>query len=828
MEQNRNNPEFEAFLEEVRRKLPEYLQRHGVSIDDKGWFRCINPTHEDKNPSSHFVQADDLTHPTRFKCFGCGAAGDIFTAATFFERKPTEGKGWLVDNVYYLAELFEVPHEKIELTEEDLLLLKQQRLYTDAAAALDELCEQNPAYYANAEARGIWRSTCKAFGIGSVPFPVLLADLEARGWEEHFVRSAGIDETHFHERFLTFTLKNMHGSVMGFDRRYMDWDREKEKAFRNAGKRYPPKYQATSQKRCRLIQKEVLLLNIHWARERPLCRLDVFEGFTDFYTAVQAGHRCCTAVCGSHLTEYMVHVMRQCGFSHVNLIYDSDQVGLSKMAEAVEKFRNQEGLAVTIMPLNFVEDVPDSDRDVDFYLRAWPSLDEGLRNFMGHKPISAFEWMLDRRLKEGAAGKSLADQMVGLIVNESNLMDRGVLCKQLAEKVGIPEHDIRAEVERIANRTIDEITIRTALRVKQAQNTALRVKALRDGLAQIEAYKTATTDTSMNPLESVEFVRQTVRDFYSKERGIVGWKSGWKCIDILLRGIPKAQAFIVMGGAPNTGKTALLHNINVNILLHNEEPAICYLSLDDSRRSTTARLLAVMTGLPINWCDQPQERIFGDESFTAQYRDACDRLISWSEEGRFVLKGAEVAGSTAQIEDTIKAVQDRLGRPVVVMVDSFHNVEGLGVEDRLHYKALSKWCRRTTDLLQFTLLCTAEGTKEIMKKPRPHYHDLGETGAICYDAHLIGIVHNDVHFTQGNTRITWSDQGTPRPILEVSIQKNKIENFKSPPPWYFKFRDYTGQLFEMSPEEVRPLFERRTPTSGAQSPGPQDIMGAPQ
>jgi len=50
--------------------LREFVERSGVSLDKKGMGLC--PFHADKNPSMHVT--DDF-----FKCFACGAGGDVFT-----------------------------------------------------------------------------------------------------------------------------------------------------------------------------------------------------------------------------------------------------------------------------------------------------------------------------------------------------------------------------------------------------------------------------------------------------------------------------------------------------------------------------------------------------------------------------------------------------------------------------------------------------------------------------------------------------------------------------------------------------------------------------
>lgn len=77
-----------ADLDRLRELLPDYLAKvHGI-LSVKRNFKCINPKHNDLNPSMVYNPATCTVH-----CFGCGAHGDIFdvagwdTGATSFRDK---------------------------------------------------------------------------------------------------------------------------------------------------------------------------------------------------------------------------------------------------------------------------------------------------------------------------------------------------------------------------------------------------------------------------------------------------------------------------------------------------------------------------------------------------------------------------------------------------------------------------------------------------------------------------------------------------------------------------------------------------------------------
>lgn len=65
--------DFNAIKKELKSKLPDYLGELGIDTSKK--FNCINPYHDDKNPS---MGLDTKNGSTSVHCFGCGVSWDIF------------------------------------------------------------------------------------------------------------------------------------------------------------------------------------------------------------------------------------------------------------------------------------------------------------------------------------------------------------------------------------------------------------------------------------------------------------------------------------------------------------------------------------------------------------------------------------------------------------------------------------------------------------------------------------------------------------------------------------------------------------------------------
>lgn len=58
-------------MDKIKSSLPRYMVDNGIPIN--GFFRCLNPCHEDKHPSMRYNSKNNTVH-----CFSCGVTYDIF------------------------------------------------------------------------------------------------------------------------------------------------------------------------------------------------------------------------------------------------------------------------------------------------------------------------------------------------------------------------------------------------------------------------------------------------------------------------------------------------------------------------------------------------------------------------------------------------------------------------------------------------------------------------------------------------------------------------------------------------------------------------------
>jgi hypothetical protein len=108
---------LDSTIKDLVPKLKDYLNEQGITIDNNGFFRCINPAHPDHNPSCHIVNAGE-GKDIIFHCFSCLTNGTLFHAVHYLENKPLTGVGFYEETLPYLCKKYNIPYEPIQISNE--------------------------------------------------------------------------------------------------------------------------------------------------------------------------------------------------------------------------------------------------------------------------------------------------------------------------------------------------------------------------------------------------------------------------------------------------------------------------------------------------------------------------------------------------------------------------------------------------------------------------------------------------------------------------------------------------------------------------------------
>jgi len=351
------------------------------------------PFHGERTPSFHVYPEDK-----HFKCYGCGAYGDVFG---FLQK--LEGKEF-PDVVRDLAR--EVGVEIPEAGEESVEQQRRRKERNEIAVA----CDASARYWAarlqsrfGAEAqgylaeRGVGEEAVKRFRLGVAAdewndLPRRLAD---KGVGAEALLRAGLtiqrEKGGAYDRFrnrLMFPIAAMDGQVIGFGGRTLPGSSKDEKGAKYINTPETPAY-----------KKSRVLYGLDLAREtiRKTRHAVLVEGYFDVIGLHQAGVAGAVAVCGTALTPEHVELLQRCDCREVTILFDGDAAGLAAPAKAAAALFPA-GLAgkVAVLPSE------QGKVDPDDYARAHGKAGMDAL-FAAATPLSTF--LVERAVERTCAGK---------------------------------------------------------------------------------------------------------------------------------------------------------------------------------------------------------------------------------------------------------------------------------------------------------------------------------------------------------------------------------------------------------------------------------------
>lgn len=761
---------YRDLLERLRPLLPDYLRSHGREPDRTGKFTCPNPAHRDDHPSCHFVPESGNE---AFKCFACGAKGDIFQATHFLEGRPLIGQEFVRDNVLYLAKRFSIEVEEIEPTEQELQRSDIFRAYQLAATVLESSMIGEPlqAHYGWTleQVRSVEPH------IGTIKWDDFMQKMREMGdYSATYLEQIGISNRLFDDFRITFALKNGSGTVVGFAARDIRKDRPKNvQKWCNTPGSVP------------IFEKGDLLYGLYAAKtERGPTY--VVEGYADVLALWLSGHKKAVAVMSSGLTVPQMRRLQQAGCTDLILVPDWDKNGAGELAtEAVVQnvFRGQEDFNVLVKPMP-VSDTLDTYDPHDF-LR-----DHSLEDFRKLPESAAFDWMLSR-LSPDLTPEQQQARVFNLIVDEPRAIRQEEMLRRLATKMGqrlvalqrdLDRHleERKQNVRKRLQRQVD--VVRTKLEAVDLDQVP---EMLRAEAAQMDGIRGVKYSSKMHgPDETLKFSGDLRKEFWDQGQALSGWKTDFKAIDDALGGIPKRECWIGVAGDGNVGKSAIVQNIGLRVALQNENVAVLHYTIDDTRSQTIPRLIAQLSGIRIGWVRQPQRYAFTPKMSDALKKawETLDRLIR---DGRYDVKDASQGNTLAFAEEWIESVRnENAKRDILLILDNFHLLASDIPDERERVESSSREISLLTKRRGLTVISTLELRKREDHTKRPRLEDLKGSKKLEYDLNVGIMVHSDMHVRPDSPDAQgWVDELDPdgakkKPVLQLWMDKNKTTSFK--------------------------------------------------
>ena len=335
---------IEEALSQLRPYLPDFLREHGVIEKDHDYFCCINPEHEDADPSAHILP-DGL----KGYCHGCGATFDILTANHWLTKAPISGFTFISENLMPLCEKYDVPFTLGDLTEEDKFIIDSYRVcrlvsdYLVTREWSDDLVEY-------IESRGLTVEYCRENGIGVIPdYDSFFSYLKSR-YTMAFLREVGFTRASlFSAKNILFTLRDSNGAPVGFAARNTKWEEEYQSYVDKGKIGTPPiKYNTTSADN-RIYRKAELLYGFdnYLAKRKASEPLYLFEGQFDRDLVNSLGLYNCASLCGTAFTNSHLASLKKNKVSHLILALDGDKAGRKQISTLLLGKGDTPGLLAT-------------------------------------------------------------------------------------------------------------------------------------------------------------------------------------------------------------------------------------------------------------------------------------------------------------------------------------------------------------------------------------------------------------------------------------------------------------------------------------------------
>jgi len=314
----------DRFVEEVQQGsdivavISEYvpLKRKGKD------YVCLCPFHSEKTPSFSVSPSKQI-----FKCFGCGAGGNVFSFVMAYE------KIGFVEAVEILARKLGMSFEKQKPQPGEVSSTSLKKVNAWAARTYHDLLLSDKGAEARRylEERTFTEATIKRLQLGYAPgkWDTLVQLATSQGAKSGLLEKAGLaiasqDRETYYDRFrnrLIFPIVNPRGDVIGFGGRSLDGSE--------------PKYLNSPE--TPLFKKSDALFGFGTAREaiRETDRAAVVEGYTDCVMAQQLGVNWVVATLGTSLTPQHVRTLRRLT-DHIVLVFDGDEAGRKAADRSVE------------------------------------------------------------------------------------------------------------------------------------------------------------------------------------------------------------------------------------------------------------------------------------------------------------------------------------------------------------------------------------------------------------------------------------------------------------------------------------------------------------
>jgi DNA primase catalytic core len=560
----------EELIVRLRPELRNYLIKQLGKEADAKQFKCY--VHDDNNPSMAYNPKDN---EETVHCFSCGATHDIFAAASALENLPSGGSEWITETLPHLAEQLNVPIQLGKLSASEKEAIKLYKLAGDIANCL----ASNPANQPYLKQRG-WSSD--RLTIGSISVEDLKSQLLSLGWSTIDIFNSHMVETRrfqfFGENKVTFVIKDYRGKAIGFISRNI---------------KETPKYINTPD--TLIYSKSSALLGLDIAlQEAKRHGLYIVEGPGDLAALHRVGIYNVVALCGTAFTSEHFSILKMLGVHQVYFSLDWDTAG----ATAIHRILTKELRLAPGLNCYVIESPEEDINDVSELLEKT----NDATVFTSLKQTPMFEWAL-QFLSDKESPDRICTDMVPIIATETSAIRREMRIRTLSDYTGLSFQSILSDVETIRDGKVAERNKRVEGAVHKYSKEVASDPVNAKSLAAQHEYELEQIDQEYEK-DSIGTSYQVsrfdaIQELKEMQDGSDGTEFVLKQFPNFLKAITgglshTSGALTYVGGRANSGKTAFVSAIGLDITLHDENAVTIMHYTDDSYTQVEPRLITNM------------------------------------------------------------------------------------------------------------------------------------------------------------------------------------------------------------------------------------------
>jgi DNA primase len=449
------------------------LQRAGAN------FKGLCPFHSENGPS--FFVSETMQ---RYKCFGCGKSGDVYTFLEEYEgmtfREALESLAETAGiTLTAAAPITQEDEERGKLLE----VLDLARAYYHYLLTEHAVGAQAREYL---KKRGLRQESIKQFqlGVALSAWDGLVAYLHfKKKYPLELIVKAGLasksENGRVYDKFrsrVMFPLKNHRGQVVGFSGRIYGASKDEKDA---------PKYMNTPE--TTLYHKSQLLFGLYENLQtiRKERKVVVVEGEFDVISSVEAHMNTVVAIKGSALTADHVKILSR-SVDQIILSLDADEAGIAATRKAIDVVATHQASREVPLTLSVLR-IPNG-KDPDEFSKSDP---KGWRELV-KKPSTAYEFLLTAACEKydptAAEGKlQIMTELAPVLSKITHAVQYEYYTKFLAERLGATLQSVQNDIKNYQLRDSMKTTKTTASSDSEKQ-PGQQKKATQSKQQSLESY----------------------------------------------------------------------------------------------------------------------------------------------------------------------------------------------------------------------------------------------------------------------------------------------------------------------------------------------------